>query len=67
VLGSNLAQITGYPPEVFRSFPQSLNANSGIEVRLGHDNFHPIPLQFVTHSTATKLYKNRLDAQSVVK
>jgi hypothetical protein len=48
VLGSNLGREIGHP-EVYHEFPQSLQANSGIILRLGHDRFLPNPFTFIIH------------------
>jgi hypothetical protein len=45
---------TGTPTiltDVFRGFPQSLQANSGWVLLLGYDRFLPNPLQFIYHPT----------------
>jgi hypothetical protein len=46
-LGSNLGRrpVT----EVFLGFPQPLNANAGIDLKLCHGRFLPHPLQFIYH------------------
>jgi hypothetical protein len=49
VPGSNLSPVTGYPDLGFCGFPQSLQANAGIDLKLGHDHFLPHPFQFIVH------------------
>jgi hypothetical protein len=46
MLDSSLARDIGYP-EVFHTFPQSLQANAGMLSRLGHDRFFLNPIQLI--------------------
>jgi hypothetical protein len=47
VLGSNLRRYTGYL-NILRVFTQSVQANAGIVLRLGHDRFLPNPFQIIS-------------------
>jgi hypothetical protein len=45
--------------EVFRGFPQFLQANAGIVgayLKLGHDRFLSHPFQFIIHPIIRRLY-----------
>jgi hypothetical protein len=46
--GSGFDQDKGF----FRSFPQSLQAHSGVVVLSGHDRFLPNPFDFIIHLPA---------------
>jgi hypothetical protein len=47
--------------QVFRRFTQSLQKNSGIVPRFGHDRFLPSPLQFIYHLTNRHNIDSRLE------
>jgi hypothetical protein len=48
VFGRSQVQISaGKQPNLTEDFTQSLQENSGIEPKLGHDHFHPYPFQFI--------------------
>jgi hypothetical protein len=51
LLSSNICLDSNYPDNVFRRFPQPLQASSWIECRLGHRWFFYNPSQFVFHSS----------------
>jgi hypothetical protein len=48
-LGSNLGRDTRLPDWSFQWFPQSLQENSRISYRLGHDCFLPNPFKFIVN------------------
>jgi hypothetical protein len=48
---SNLDTDTSYPYKDFRGFPQYIQANSEIVLRLGQDRFFPDPYQFISSTT----------------
>jgi hypothetical protein len=51
VLGSNLGRNTEYL-EVFRGFSRALQANFGIVLPLGHEQFLPNPFLFITNRSS---------------
>jgi hypothetical protein len=48
---SNLDIDTSYPDQDFRGFPQYIQANSKMVLRLGQDRFLPDPYQFISSRT----------------
>jgi hypothetical protein len=58
-LASSCQLISAWRPTIltgfFRSFPQPLQANAGIALKLGHDRFLPNPFQFTLSFDAYNL------------